>query len=56
MKHISRLADTLIDSFVPLPSSGAKLSNQQLVAIFGGDISAIHELTQLAYQSDDTAQ
>lgn len=56
MNHKSKLAYTMIDSFVELPSSGSKLSDQQLQAIFGGDINAIHELAQLAYQSDDTAQ
>jgi hypothetical protein len=56
VKQPSRLADTLIDSFVSLPSSDSKLSDQQLQAIFGGDINAIHELVQLAHQSDDTAQ
>ncbi len=52
----SILAGTLSDSFVALPSLGSKLSNQQLQAVFGGDINAIHELAQLAHHSDDTAQ
>ena len=56
MNHNSILAGTLIDSFLELPSLGSKLSDQQLQAIFGGDINAIHELAQLAYQSDVTAQ
>lgn len=56
MKHKSKIADTLSDSFVPLPSLGSKLSNQQLQAVFGGDINAIYALAQLANESTDTAQ
>ena len=56
MKQLSKLANTFSDSFVALPSLGSKLSDQQLQAIFDGDINVIHELAQLAFEFDDTAQ
>jgi len=56
VKNISKLAETLSDSFVALPASGSILSDQQLTVIFGGDLNALQDLAQLALSSDDTAE
>lgn len=47
------LATNLNDSFIPLPPSGAKLSTEQLKAIFGGDMRVLEDMARLAYQSND---
>ena len=49
----TNLSSNLVDSFIPLPPSGTKLSTEQLKAIFGGDMRVLQEMARLAYQSDD---
>lgn len=56
MKRGSGLAAQLVESFILLPPSGVKLTDQQLDAIFGGDMSASCDLAQLAHQSNVTAE
>ena len=49
----TNLSSNLVDSFIPLPPSGTKLSPEQLKAIFGGDMRVLQDMARLAYQSDD---
>jgi hypothetical protein len=46
-----KLPPSVADSFVPLPPAGTRLSPEQLKAIFGDDMRALHDLARLAYQS-----
>jgi hypothetical protein len=47
------LPSNLVGSFIPLPPSGTALSDEQLKAIFGGDLRVLQDMARLAYQSKD---
>jgi hypothetical protein len=49
-----RLHPSLITSFVALPRAGIQLTREQLYAVFGGDVRALREIAQLAYQTCQT--
>ena len=53
-KHSHNLHPSLQTSFVALPPAGVSLTPEQLRAVFGGDMRALRDLAQLAYQSDET--
>ena len=47
---LSRLHPSLRTKFIPLPKVGETLTDEQLAAIFSGDLSALREVTQLVAQ------
>jgi hypothetical protein len=47
------LPSNLASSFIPLPPSGMALSDEQLKAVFGGDLRVLQDMARLAYQSKD---
>jgi len=51
-----RLHPSLQASFVPLPREGVTLTPEQLSAIFGGDLRALHEVAHLARQCVESSR
>ena len=45
-----RLHPSLKESFVPLPPVGTRLSDDQLDAVFAGDLRVLRDLARLAYK------
>ena len=50
-----RLHPSLQESFVPLPSVGTRLNDDQLAAVFAGDLRVLRDLARLAYKSSEDA-
>lgn len=48
--HRARLHPSLRTQFVPLPKAGEMLTDEQLFAVFSGDLSALRDLAQLVRQ------
>lgn len=48
--HLARLHPSLRAQFVPLPKAGEALTDEQLSAVFSGDLSALRDVAQLARQ------
>ena len=48
--HLARLHPSLRTKFVPLPKAGETLTDEQLSAIFSGDLSALRDVIQLVRQ------
>ncbi|GAB4523316.1 MAG: hypothetical protein OHK0046_36840 [Anaerolineae bacterium] len=43
----TRLHHSLQHNYTPLPASGEELTEEQLAAVFGGDLNALVDLTRL---------
>jgi hypothetical protein len=52
--HLARLHPSLRTEFVPLPKAGETLTDEQLSAIFSGDLSALRDVIQLVRQQVQT--
>jgi hypothetical protein len=48
--HLARLHPSLRAQFVPLPKAGETLTDDQLSAVFSGDLSALRDVVQLIRQ------
>jgi hypothetical protein len=46
---LEHLHHSLRESFVPLPPVGTTLNQQQLCAVFGGDLRALFDVARLAH-------
>lgn len=49
---IARLHPSLRMKFVPLPKAGEQLTDEQLLAIFSGDLDAFRDVIQLIRQTN----
>jgi hypothetical protein len=49
---LEHLHHSLRESFIPLPPIGTSLNQQQLSAVFGGDLRALSDVARLAYHVD----
>jgi hypothetical protein len=56
--HLARLHPSLRTKFIPLPKAGEMLTDEQLSAVFSGDLSALRDVVQLVRQpmQDNTEQ
>jgi hypothetical protein len=56
--HLARLHPSLRTKFVPLPKAGEALTDEQLSAVFSGDLGALRDVVQLVRQpmQDNTEQ
>lgn len=45
--YLARMHPSLRANFVPLPKAGETLTDEQLTAIFSGDLSALQDLVRL---------
>lgn len=56
--HLARLHPSLRTKFVPLPKAGETLTDEQLFALFSGDLSALRDVIRLVRQpmQDNTEQ
>ena len=50
-----RLHPSLKESFVFLPPVGTRLNEDQLAAVFAGDLRVLRDLVRLAYKSSEDA-
>lgn len=48
--YLVRVHPSLRAKFVPLPKAGETLTDEQLLAIFDGDLSALRDVIQLVHQ------
>ena len=53
---LEQIHPSLRDSFVALPPLGTPLTEEQLQAVFGGDLRALRDLWLLAYQAGNMAE
>lgn len=53
---LEQIHPSLRDSFMALPPLGTPLTEEQLQAVFGGDVRALRDLWLLAYQAGNMAE
>jgi hypothetical protein len=54
VKLAERVHPSLRASFVPLPGVDTVLTDEQLDAVFGGDLSALRDMLRLVRQSSES--